>query len=292
MNTREVAEYLRIKERKVYDLVRKKKVPCTRVTGKWLFPKHLIDLWLTEGSEFPELARNIGRPAPAVVVGSHDPLLEWAIRESGCELAMMAGGSLDGLQRLVAGDAVVCGLHVLDADSGSYNQAVVTEACTGLDVVLIEWSWRDQGLVLAPDNPLAINSITDLRDKNARVIGRQDEAGSQMLLVHLLLEVGVKLDEIDFLAEPARSETDLGFAVLEGKADAGLAVATVAHNYRLDFLQLHRERYDLLVRRRDYFEAPVQKLLAFTRSDAFAARAAEMSGYDCSGLGRVAYNGP
>ena len=222
---------------------------------------------------------------------SHDPLLEWAIRESGCELAMMAGGSLDGLQRLVAGDAVVCGLHVLDADSGSYNQAVVTEACTGLDVVLIEWSWRDQGLVLAQDNPLAISSVADLRDKKARVIGRQDEAGSQMLLVHLLLEVGVNLDEIDFLAEPARSETDLGLAVLEGKADAGLAVATVAHNYRLDFLQLHRERYDLLIRRRDYFEAPVQKLLAFTRSDPFAARAAEMSGYDCSGLGRVAYNG-
>ena len=106
------------------------------------------------------------------------------------------------------------------------------------------------------------------------------------------MEVGVKLDEIDFLAEPARSETDLGFAVLEGKADAGLAVANVAHNYRLDFLQLHRERYDLLIRRRDYFEAPVQKLLAFTRSGAFAARAVEMSGYDCSGLGRVAYNGP
>ena len=53
MNTREVAEYLRIKERKVYDLVRQKRIPCTRVTGKWLFPKHLVDLWVAEGTNVP-----------------------------------------------------------------------------------------------------------------------------------------------------------------------------------------------------------------------------------------------
>jgi molybdate-binding protein len=83
----------------------------------------------------------------------------------------------------------------------------------------------------------------------------------------------------------------LGLAVLEGRADAGLAVAAVARQYRLDFLPLHRERYDLLMRRRDYFEAPVQKLLGFTRGEAFAARAGEMDGYDMGGLGRVVYNG-
>ena len=43
MSTREVAEYLRVKERKVYDLVRRRQIPCTRVTGKLLFPKLLID---------------------------------------------------------------------------------------------------------------------------------------------------------------------------------------------------------------------------------------------------------
>ena len=81
-------------------------------------------------------------------------------------------------------------------------------------------------------------------------------------------------------------------AVLEGKADAGLAVASVAHQFRLDFLDLHQERYDLAVRRRDFFEAPVQALLAFAASDGFATRAAEMAGYDVSGLGRVVYNAP
>ena len=292
MNTREVAEYLRIKERKVYALVREKRIPCTRVTGKWLFPRHLIDLWVAQGTRFPNLREAVA--APPVVVGSHDPLLEWCLRESGCELAMMSGGSLDGLKRLVAGDAVMCGLHVFDAGAGTggaYNVAVVRDSCSGLGMVLIEWAWRQQGLVLAPGNPLGIASLRDLRDKKARVVARQHEAGSQLLFEHLLGEAGLKPGDLVMLDHRALSETDLGVAVLEGKADAGLAVAAVARQLRLDFLDLHRERYDLLLRRRDYFEGPVQKLLAFARTPAFQTRAAEMGGYDVGGLGRVTYNG-
>ena len=295
MTTREVAAYLRIKERKVYDLLRDKRIPATRVTGKWLFPKHLIDQWVAGGTEFPGGVAGAARgaqPTPAVCAGSHDPLLEWSLRESGCQLAMMPGGSLDGLGRLAAGEAVVSGLHVYDAKTDSYNQAAVTAACAGLDVVLIEWAWRQQGLVLAPENPLGIGSIEDLKAKKARVVARQPSAGSRILLDHLLAGAGIEMDALDILAGPALNETDLGLAVLEGKADAGLAIAEVAQQYRLDFIPLQRERYDLLVHRREYFEEPIVKLMDFATSDTFAARAAEMAGYDVSGLGNVVYNSP
>ena len=46
MTTREVAAYLHVRERKVYDLIRAGEIPCTRVSGKWLFPRTLIDRWL------------------------------------------------------------------------------------------------------------------------------------------------------------------------------------------------------------------------------------------------------
>ncbi len=291
MTTHEVAEYLRIKERKVYDLVRQKKIPCTRVTGKWLFPKPLIDQWVAGGTDFPEMARALAGPAPPVVAGSHDPLLEWAVRESGCGLAMMPGGSLDGLRRLTTGEAALAGLHVFDADSSTYNQTMIGKACDGLGVTLIEWAWRDQGLVLAPGNPLGIRSLADLGDTQARVVARQPEAGSRILFEHLLEEAGVDWGELNVVGDPALSENDLGLAVQEGKADVGLAVATVARHYRLDFLELHRERFDLVFRRRDYFEPPAQKLMEFTRTNAFRDKVAEMAGYDCSGLGRVVYNG-
>ncbi len=292
MNTREVAEYLRIKERKVYDLVREKRIPCTRVTGKWLFPRPLIDAWLARGTALPEAGTNAVHDPPPVVVGSHDPLLEWSLRDSGGGLALHTGGSLDGLRRLAAGEGVLCGLHVLDGETGTYNEAAVREACAGLDVVLIEWAWRDQGLVLAPGNPLGIGSLADVKARGACLALRQAEAGSRILLDHLLAAAGLSVADLATAPAPARSETDLGLAVLEGKADAGLAVAAVARQLRLDFVALHRERFDLLVRRRAYFEPPVQALLAFARSDAFAARAAEMGGYDISHLGAIVYNAP
>jgi len=158
--------------------------------------------------------------------------------------------------------------------------------------VAIEWGWRQQGLVLAPGNPLAIRSLADLREKGARVIARQAESGGQILFLHLLSRAGIDPSGLEILPCPARSETDIGFAVLEGKADAGLAVAAVAHQLKLDFLPLHRERYDLVLRRFDYFEPPFQRLLAFTHTDAFARRAAEMGGYEVSGLGHMTVNLP
>ena len=57
MNTREVAEYLRLKERKVYELVAARLIPCTRVTGKWLFPKTLIDLWIIQHTDCQPVLR-------------------------------------------------------------------------------------------------------------------------------------------------------------------------------------------------------------------------------------------
>ncbi|MDA0306387.1 MAG: helix-turn-helix transcriptional regulator [Proteobacteria bacterium] len=298
MTTREVAEYLRIKERKVYDLVRLKRIPCTRVTGKLLFPKNLIDEWVGQGTAFPDLKPAVlapaPAPAPAIVAGSHDPLLDWCLRESGSGLAMMPGGSLDGVRRLVDAEAMLAGMHVFEPETATYNQHTVEEACHGvpggLDTVLIEWAWRQQGLILTAGNPLAIKQISDLRDKKARVIVRQPDAGSRILFRHLLAQAGMVEEDLDIFDAPARSETDLGLAIVDGKVDAGLAVETVARQYRLDFLGLHRERYDLLIRRRDYFEPPVQRLLQFFATEAFRAKASEMAGYDVSGLGRVIAN--
>ncbi|WP_316977515.1 helix-turn-helix transcriptional regulator [Shumkonia mesophila] len=290
MNTHEVAEYLRLKERKIYDLVREKRIPCTRVTGKWLFPKRLIDAWLAEGTEVPKEIGRHARPAPPVIAGSHDPLLEWCVRESGCDLALLAGGSLDGLRRFAEGEAMVCALHVFDPASGEYNLPVVE--ALGADGVLIEWARREQGLVVAPGNPLSIRAIADLARPGVRVVLRQQGAGSRILLEHLLERAGVALEALNVLDQPARSETDLGQVISEGRADAGLAVAAAAHAFRLDFVPLWQERCDLLIRRRDYFEAPVQALLAFARTPAFTRRAAEMSGYDVAATGRIVWNAP
>jgi excisionase family DNA binding protein len=287
LTTREVADYLRVKERRVYELVRQGAIPCTRVTGKWLFPKTLIDVWLAENAAGESTAA-----PPPVIAGSHDPLLDWAVKESGCGLALLPGGSLDGIARFANGEAMLAGLHLLDGDSGEFNVPAVRASLPGPGLVLLEWAVRQQGLVLGPGNPRGIGGVRDLAGGAVRVMRRQREAGSYLLLAHLLAGAGVAADDLRYADETARGETDLGLAILEGRADAGLAVEAVARSLKLAFLPLLRERYDLLMRRRDYFSAPVQRLFAFARGETFTARAAQMGGYDVSGLGAVRYNGP
>jgi putative molybdopterin biosynthesis protein len=290
MNTREVAEYLRIKERKVYELVRQRQIPCSRVGGKWLFPKHLIDLWLMEHAETTP-ALKIPTQRPPVVVGSHDPLLQWALQESGSELAVMFDGSSNGLVRFAKGKAAVCGCHLFDPDTREYNVPVISRTVPLADIVVIEWAWRDQGLIVASGNPRRLKQLADLYRPGIRFVGRQEGAGSRVLLDYLLRSAGLDPEGLPYTPQPARDETEVAFAVRNNHADAGLGIAAVVRQFQLDFVPLHKERYDLIVTRHDYFEQPLQRLLSFARSKQFAERANEMGGYDLSGLGRVVLNG-
>jgi putative molybdopterin biosynthesis protein len=293
MNTQEVAAYLRIKERKIYDLVRQGGIPCTRVGGKWLFPRDRIDQWLERaGPAMPERRAAPAAIAPRVMAGSHDPLLEWCIASSGCGLAMLSGGSLDGLQRLASGQASACGIHILDSETDTYNVPAVERTLSGHDVVAVEWAWRQQGLVVAPGNPQDISSLEDLATRHSRMAIRPPGSGARVLMDHLLAKTGIDLSDLSVTEPPIRSELEVGLAVLDGRADAGLAVRAVARQLRLDFVPLHRERYDLVVRRRDYFEPEMQALLGFARSRDTLAKADDLQGYDLSSFGRVWYNAP
>jgi molybdate-binding protein len=227
---------------------------------------------------------------PPVLAGSHDPLLEWALRESGSELAAFFDGSLDGLGRLAAGKAIAAGLHVYEPDALDWNRGHVERAMAGMPVVLVEWAWRMQGLVVPPGNPKRMAGLDDL--EGATLIPRQERSGSHLLLGHLMREAGLEAGRLQLIAPPARSEAEVALAIAEGKADAGLAIETVARQFRLAFVPLFRERYDLAVWRRDYFEPSLQKLFAFCHGAAFRTRAEELGGYDVSGLGQVHYNGP
>ena len=291
LNTREIADYLRLKQRKVYDLVQRGEIPCTRVGGKWLFPKDQIDHWLAARNGAEPVVRMAAAPPP-VIAGSHDPLLDWCVDESRCGLALMGGGSLSGLDRFAEGAAVACGLHAFDAASGDQNLPFIRRRLGDRDVVAIEWARREQGLVVAAGNPLGIRSVADLAASRARIVRRQPEAGAQLLFDHLVTEAGLGWDDLVTLDRPVRVETEVGLAVLGGQADAGLAIRAVAHQLRLDFVPLHWERYDLVMRRRDYFEPPLQTLLRFAGSPLAARRAEELQGYDLSGLGTVQFNGP
>lgn len=282
LTTRELADLLRIKERKVYDMAAAGEVPCSRAMGKLLFPRAEVEAWLAASASGPRVTA----PArPAVVMGSHDPLLDWAVRESRCGLATAFDSSLDGLSRFAEGECIAAGLHLADRTGDGWNVGAVKEHVQAAPAVLVEWARRQRGLVVAPGS--AIGAIADLAGK--RFAPRQPEAGSQVLFTRLAGEAGLNAGSLS-LTPPARSETDAVLMVQEGKADACFGLASIAAQFRLDFVPLASERYDLLVDRRAWFEPPFQTLLGFCQSPAFRARATEMAGYDVTGQFRVHLN--
>jgi putative molybdopterin biosynthesis protein len=289
LTTKEVAALLRIKERKVYELVAAQAIPVSRVTGKLLFPREMVEAWVWRRAEYAGGTEGL-HARPPVLAGSHDPLLEWALRESGSELAAFFDGSLDGLARLASGKAIAAGLHVYEPEAEDWNRGHLERAMAGMPVVLVEWAWRVQGLVVPPGNPKEIAQLGDLAGRT--LIPRQERSGSHLLLDYLMRRDGLGPDRLELVAPPARSEADVALAIAGGKADAGFAVETVARQFRLGFVPLFRERYDLALWRRDSFEPPLQKLLSFSRTAAFLRRAEELGGYDVAGLGTVHYNGP
>lgn len=285
LTTKEVAELLRIKERKIYELAGANAIPVSRVTGKLLFPRDMIEAWVRRNAEYSGEGL-VNRPT--VLAGSHDPLLDWALRESGSGIASFFDGSLDGLKRLASGGAIAAGLHIYEPERQDWNREHISGALVGLPIVLLEWARRRQGLILPAGNPKGIGSLADL--DGLAFIARQPESGSHLLLEHLAAREGVDAETLIAEIPPARSETDVALAVADSKADAGFAIEAVARQLRLDFVPLFEERYDLAIWRREYFEPPLQRLMAFCRGESFARRAAELGGYDITGFQTVHLN--
>ena len=291
MTVPEVASYLRLSQRKVYDLVRTQRIPTCRIdrAGKLLFPRRLIELWVAQTTDYPKGTAHLAAPPP-VIAGSDDPLLEWAVRESRSELSILVEGSQGGIHRLLEGQAVACAAHLIDAGTGTYHARAIAKHLPGLDFVVIEWARRRQGLVVDKNYRKKIASIRDLAAPGVRTALRQEGSGSALLLQKLAEDAGVNIADLKVVGIPRTSEADVAVAIRQGEADAGLAIEAVARDKSLHFVPLIWERFDIIVRPMEYFEPPLQKLFRFVRTADFQARARALGGYDVSNAGSVVFN--
>jgi len=287
LTTEEAAEYLRLSERKVYELVAAGALPCTKVTGRWLFPKATLDSWLASGLFTP--AGMSLAPRPPIVGGSQDPLLDWVLRESGCGLASLPEGSEAGLLRLSRGEVMAAAIHLhrLAGDDDTANTEAVSQAPGLHDAVVIAFVRREQGLVVAPGNPLGLTDLAAVAKAQAKLAQRPAGAGAQLLLLALLARGGLKADGLSLMTPVCPTGPDLGQAVRSGRADCGIASRSVAHAAGLGFVPLIWERFDLVLHQRDYFLPGPQALFEHIRKPVFRAQAAELQGYDVAESGKV-----
>lgn len=292
LTTEEAATYLRLSERKLYELVATGAVPCSKVTGRWLFPRAALDRWVADGIA----AAGVAAPtAPPIVGGSHDPLLEWALRESHCGLASLPEGSESGLRRLGRREVMVAAIHLHSLqdsrqdsrhdDVGNANINAVAQAAGLHDAVLIAFAQREQGLVVAPGNPLAIREIGQIA--GYRLARRQNGAGAHLLLLSLLQKAGLEFGRVNVTRPDCATGNEVAERIRAGDADCGIATRAAAQAAGMDFVPLVWENFDLALRQRDYFLPGPQALFQFLRTDRFRAKAAEFGGYDLTEAGRI-----
>jgi putative molybdopterin biosynthesis protein len=226
-----------------------------------------------------------------VALGSHDLVLDLAASrlraaDPAVSLASSNVGSLGGLVALRDGLCHIAGSHLLDPATGEYTLPYVARVLGGRDVAVIRLVHREQGLIVAPGNPLGLGELDDVAREGVRYVNRQRGAGTRVLLDHELSERGISAAAIDGYEREEHTHLAVAAAVAAGRADCGLGVLAAARAFGLDFIPLRREPYDLVMAAEtvdDPLLAPLWTLLA---DEAFRAAVQGLGGYSTEETGR------
>ncbi len=294
LTTKDLAEYLRINENQIYRLIKEGRIPATRVTGKWLFPKMLIDEWVANSARM-HLGSEQKQTAPdrqIVIAGSNDIALELltkntSIRHPDFTVSLSSVGSLAGLVALRNETCHIAASHLLDTETGEYNSSYIKKHFPDLKVTVMNLAYREQGLVLGKGNPLGIRTLKDLRDKKAVFINRQAGSGTRVLLDYRLKELGIDASDVTGYSRTAYTHMEVALEILKRRADAGVAIRAVAKLLELDFIPLAKERFDLIIPNEYYSAEAVRTLCRVLRSDEYKFSIARMGGYEVRDTGNV-----
>ena len=290
MNVKEAARYLQVNEKKIYALVNEGRIPATRLTGKWLFPRDLVDQWMLESSHGGLLADRM------VIAGSDDPLLYRAIMLMAAEMrgqAMVSHaptGTQLGLTLLAGRRADLCALHWgPDTESSQRHAALLRPYPQHKDWILVRLFRREQGLILAPGLWAARGRLEQLLAPEVRWAARQEGAGSQRFLQETLALH--RIDPADRrITARAYSERDAAAAVAMGQADVAPGIRGAAAEFGLEFQPIGWEAFDLALSRGFFFRTLFRKLLDQLRSAECQRQAQLLGGYDLTELGTLVWS--
>ncbi len=289
LDVRQVAQYLNLNEKKVYALVSEGRIPGTKVTGKWMFPRDLIDRWMLESSHGGLLADRL------VMAGSDDPLLHRVVghlaRDTGAHalVSYTATGTRLGLELLQSHRADVAPMHWGPSEESHLRHPALLSQYPGhRRWVLIRAFRREQGVMLRPGVAAPGTDPGALLRQPMRWVMRQEGAGARRFFDETLRRHGVRPEGLTSSAE-ALSERDAASAISLGLADAAPGVRAAAAEHGLDFVPTGWECFDLALERGIYFRRLFQDLIERLQ-DAETRRLAELlGGYDLGDCGRIVW---
>lgn len=299
MNTKEVAEYLGIHEKQVYALIKDNRIPCTRLTGKWIFPKHLIDRWIEVDARknmgiFSGDNNSRGLDGSIILAaGSNDPVLDILLNSMqkinpGTNIFNSSTGSTRGLELLAEGVTDISFCHLYDPESGEYNIPFIKSRVNDRKIAVIHLFYREIGFISAADIP-QVKTIKDIRDKKINFINRQKGSGTRVMLDYYLANEGILPAEIQGYEQEAATHLEVCLAILTGRAQAGIATRSAAKLSGLPFTPIKRESFDMIIPHSTFFDSSVQSFIETLKSENFKSEIGSLGEYDFSGSGGILY---
>jgi len=290
LTVRQVANYLHLNEKKVYALVSDGKIPATKVTGKWLFPRALVDQWVLESSHGGVLTDRL------LINGSDDPLIARVISCLAIEMRAHAlisytsTGTELGLSLLSKHRADVCAIHWGPAEeSHRRHPALIQQYPQHHDWVIVRAFRREQGLMVSSEFPLPSPDVHELFSREARWVMRQEGAGTQRFLKEILAEHSIDPSTLHVTSR-AGSEREAASTIAMGHADVAPGVRGAATEFGLDFYPIGWEAYDFTLYRGIYFRTLFQRIMDFLRSSEGKHLAKLLGGYDLNECGQLIWS--
>ncbi|MEN6376296.1 MAG: helix-turn-helix transcriptional regulator, partial [Smithella sp.] len=295
MNTKEIAQYLGIHEKQVYFLIKEKKIPSTKITGKWIFPKQLIDEWIESNAKkgLAEARQKGERIEGAILAaGSNDPILDilhTQLRKIHPEFYIFSTntGSVEGLKALNKGYTDIAWSHLFDPKTGEYNLPFLTSYLPNINPVAVNLFYRELGFIVASNNPFGIRTFADFAVEGVKFINRQRGAGTRVLIDHHLQQLGIAGAKIDGYENEVFTHFEVGLSILSKEADVGIATSAIAKLLGLGFVPITQESFDMIMDKTVFFGKGVQAFLEILNSAEFKTRVAGLGNYDFNKSGRI-----
>lgn len=195
--------------------------------------------------------------------------------------------SMSALYRLSRGEVHFAGVHLYDENTREHNIPFIKAVLGNTPVVVINLGSWEEGLLIQGGNPFGITSVADLLQRGVTIVNREEGAGSRQVLERSLRQLGIEFDSVNGFDDIVYGHLQVAQAVASGRAAAGVSTASVAATFGLDFIPLHRSRYDLVILKSYLDEAPIQQLLSTLGHRRVLSQLESLGGYDTSQTGEV-----
>ncbi len=227
-----------------------------------------------------------------VAIGSHDMVLDLIAshlsRRAGVPgLSSANVGSMGGLLAIRRGEAHMAGAHLMDEETGEYNESYIRRYIPHREVALVHLVARTQGIMVKPGNPLEISSLSDLTRSDVGFVNRQRGSGTRVLLDFELRKAGVDGGAVRGYTREEYTHLAVAAAVNGGKADAGLGILPAARAMGLDFIPLFSEEYDLVIPTENLDSDLLAPLMDLIRTPEFQREVEALGGYDANEMGTL-----